>query len=142
MKTEKEIQSFIISRKIQGLKAVVSYYKDARLPEHKEIHGYSQAEALNRAEEKLESFLIDVRNYQEHKRFELLEISKQEKANYIRSYAIDQRQKADDFRDNHYIKFASLRRCIKAIQQLKGMYPELGIYSNHWLSLHKRISLN
>lgn len=135
-----EIKSSIISSKMQAMQNYLHYLKNSYLPELKE-QGTSQQSEIEKEKNRIEKFKIDIQHYNKHKRFNLLDISKHEQANYIRMYAIEQRQKARDFSQNTFIVVSSLRKCIAAIQILKTMYPQLEIYSNHWLSLPKPIIL-
>ena len=118
--------------KVQELIATVRHYENGYFPELKEHTGFTQAERLEVAKKALRDF--DRETWQP---------TKQEKANYLRGIAIEAREEADAFRDsNVYVKWDALRRCIHCIKELKKLYPELEIYSNHWLSLRKPIKLN
>jgi len=139
----KELINFAISNKIAQLKNRVSYYENGYYPELKECTGFSQYEHLEIAKSKLAEFIVDVSDYRKTLNVQYLGFSKTETANYLRLYAIEQREQANDFKDsNVYIKVRSLRNCINALNELKTLIPELNIYSNHWLSLRKPISLN
>ena len=126
------IRNRFIAFKIQELKQVVDYYQNGYFPELKDYTGLSQAEHLEMAKKALRDF--DRETWQP---------TKQEKANYLRRIAIEARREADAFVDsNIFIKWRRLRVCVYCIQELRKLYPELDIYSNHWLSLAKPIKLN
>jgi hypothetical protein len=137
---EAEIKAYIIARKIESLRACVNYYKNGFYPELEGCTGSSQAQHLERAENKLKAFLVDVNDYKHHQKFEVLPITDTEKLNYIRLFAIEKREQATDY-DNIWIKMRSLRLCVKALQLLKSIEPKLEIYSNHWLSLRTKINI-
>jgi len=116
--------------KVQELMQTVRYYENGYFPELKEHRGFSQAELLEMAKKSLRDF--DSESWQP---------TKQEKANYLRRIAIEAREEADTCSDVG-IKWGALRTCIRCIQELRQLYPELNIYTNHWLSLAKPIKLN
>lgn len=137
----KEIQVYIISKVLEAKDNVVTYYKEGYFPELYEYTGTDQNGHLQRAIDALEQFKIDVRDYNQNGRFDLLNISKQEQANYIRLYAIEQREMAHDFSGNPYIKIPSLKRCVNACRLLIDFYPVLEQYSYRFLASRKEISL-
>ena len=135
------IKYFIIQKKTEALRAVVTYYETNHLPDLIETTGRSQAERLNSAREDVNSFKVDVNDYRHHKRFDLLDISKSEMSNYIRLYAIEARETANNFPSNPLIKWMFYRQAIDAIHELKSLLPELEVYSNNFLSSRVKISL-
>jgi len=136
-----EIQNFIIQKKIEALRFTVSYYKNSYLPEISEYTGSSQIQHQERAEEALQSFLIDVQDYRRSQRFDLLSITDNEKINYTRLYAIEQRELARDFPDNPWIKIKSLKNAVRGCKALIEMIPALEIYSYHWLASRNAINM-
>ena len=126
------LKNRFIAFKIQELIQAVRHYQNGYFPELKDYTGLSQAEHLEIAEKALREF--DRETWQP---------TKQEKANYLRAIAIETREEAGAFRDsNIFIKWDALRRCVHCIQELRKLYPELNIYTNHWLSLRKPIKLH
>lgn len=118
--------------KVEELRQKVRYYQNGNFPELKEHTGCTQAELLEMAEKALRNF--DRESWQP---------TKQEKANYLRRIAIETREDADAFKDSDACaKWGALRVCVYCIQELRKLYPELNIYTNHWLSLAKPIKLN
>jgi hypothetical protein len=137
----KEIENFIIRQKVAALTDLINFYKTAFLPGMYDYSGITQPQALIRAEENKKAFLLDIKDYSKTGRFDLLEISESEILNYIRLYAVEQREKAQDFNLNPYIKIPSLKNCIIACKKLIELKPELNIYSLHWLSSRNIIKL-
>jgi len=137
----KEIVNFAIQKKLEHLAFNVNYYKTAFLPDIYEHSGRSQAEHLESAKERLEAFKLDVQDYRKSEHFQYLELTERDMANYIRMYAIEQREQAQDYSENHFIKWRCLRNCVAALNKLKEMLPELSIYSNHWLAGRNQITL-
>ena len=142
MQVDKEIQFFIIGAKLKSLNEIVNYYKNAYLPDIYEYTGNTQQKHYERALQKLNDFHRNVKDFGNHGRFDLLEIGEAEMLNYIRLFAIQKREQADDFKHNPLIKIPSLKKCIEALNLLKQLKPQLEIYSNHWLSTRNAISLN
>jgi len=139
---DKDIINFIITEKMGHLNRIVSHYKDSYLPDIYEYTGGNQQQHLESAKENLQRFKVNVNDFRETENFILLGITKTEQANYLRLYAIEQREQAEDWKGcNVFIYIRSLRNCIKAIQLLKGLYPELEIYSNKFLSSRNKINL-
>ena len=136
-----EIKVFIIAKKIEGLSNLVKYYETAFLPESYEYTGTTQSQKLERAKQDLESFKVDLLHYREHKRFDLLDITKSEMMNYLRLFAIEKLEQANDFKGNPFIVGRALRACIKAIQELIKLEPRLEIYSNKFLASRTVIKL-
>ena len=140
---DKELIAFMISKKIEALKAIVSYYDNGFYPELRELTGSDQYTHRDRAQKKLDDFLVDVNDCRVSGHTSYLKFTDTERANYLRVYAIEQRELADTWADsNVFIKWRSLRRCITALNMLKEMLPDLGIYSNHWLASRNIIKLN
>jgi hypothetical protein len=137
----KEIQSYIIAKVLEAKAETVTYYKNGYFPELYEYTGTDQSGHLQRAKDSLEQFKTDLLHYRENGRFDLLDISKTERANYIRLYAIEQREIAEDFSENPYIKIQSLKRCINACKLLIEFYPVLSQYSFRFLASRQKISL-
>ena len=126
------LKNRFIAFKIQELIETVRHYQNGYFPELKEHTGFSQEERLEMAKKALRDF--DRETWQP---------TKQEKANYLRRIAIEARREADAFVDsNIFIKWRRLRVCVYCIQELRKLYPELEIYTNHWLSLREPIKLN
>lgn len=139
---KKELISFCIAKKLEALRAKIHYYQTAFLPEIRDYTGSSQSEHLERAKKALEEFKIAINDYKESGQESYLNLSENEKANYIRVYAIEQREQARNWADsNIFIKWRSLRNAVIATNELKGMLPQLNIYSNHWLCSRTKISL-
>jgi hypothetical protein len=141
MEITKEIQFFIIGSKLQSLNKVVEYYKNSFLPDIYDYSGRSQQQHYESALKKLNEFHRDVKDFKKHGRFDLLKIEKTEMLNYVRLFAIQKREQADDFKYNPLIKIPNLKKCIKALNLLKQLKPQLEIYSNHWLSTRNEILL-
>lgn len=138
---EQHLKTYIISSKIKALKGTVLFYTE-RTSFDFEHDVFTKQERVQMAQEKLNSFLQDVKEYHRHGNFELLEIPKHEKAVFIRSYAIEERQKAVDFNQNPFIVIPALKNCVKALRMLVEIYPQLNTYSNHWLSSRNVIVIN
>ena len=141
MEITKEIQFFIIGSKLQSLNKVVEYYKNSFLPDIYDYSGRSQQQHYESALKKLNEFHRDVKDFKKHGRFDLLKIGETEMLNYVRLFAIQKREQADDFKYNPLIKIPNLKKCIKALNLLKQLKPQLEIYSNHWLSTRNEILL-
>lgn len=142
MEITKEIQFFIIGSKLKSLNKVVEYYKNSFLPDIYDYSGRSQQQHYESALKKLNEFHRDVKDFKKHGRFDLLKIGENEMLNYVRLFAIQKREQADDFKYNPLIKIPNLKKCIKALNLLKQLKPQLEIYSNHWLSTRNEILLN
>jgi hypothetical protein len=142
MEITKEIQFFIIGSKLKSLNKVVEYYKNSFLPDIYDYSGRSQQQHYESALKKLNEFHRDVKDFKKHGRFDLLKIGETEMLNYVRLFAIQKREQADDFKYNPLIKIPNLKKCIKALNLLKQLKPQLEIYSNHWLSTRNEILLN
>jgi hypothetical protein len=141
MEITKEIQFFIIGSKLKSLNKVVEYYKNSFLPDIYDYSGRSQQQHYESALKKLNEFHRDVKDFKKHGRFDLLKIGETEMLNYVRLFAIQKREQADDFKYNPLIKIPNLKKCIKALNILKQLKPQLEIYSNHWLSTRNEILL-
>jgi hypothetical protein len=138
MKTE--IKVFCVAEKIATLKNRVSYYQNNYLPEIESYTGSNQFQHLDRAKKDLDDFLDSYKWNKLDATFEALTLN--EKANFIRLYAIKAREQADNFKDsNLWIKWRELRACVAACNELRGLIPQLKLYSNHWLSIRKPIAL-
>ena len=136
-----ELKNNIISYKMQSLQREVDYYMNTFIPDSKEHTGWTQSQLLQQAKEKVERFKIDLIHYREHKRFDLLDIKDYEQLNFIRLYAVEQRDLASDFKDNPYIKVKALRNCVKAIKEMIKIEPRLEVFSNHWLASRNEIKI-
>jgi hypothetical protein len=141
MEITKEIQFFIIGSKLKSLNKVVEYYKNSFLPDIYDYSGRSQQQHYESALKKLNEFERDVKDFKKHGRFDLLKIGETEMLNYVRLFAIQKREQADDFKYNPLVKIPNLKKCIKALNLLKQLKPQLEIYSNHWLSTRNEILL-
>jgi hypothetical protein len=141
METTKEIQFFIIDSKLKSLNKVVEYYESSFLPDIYDYSGRSQQQHYESALKKLNEFHRDVKDFKKHGRFDLLKIGETEMLNCVRLFAIQKREQADDFKCNPLIKIPNLKKCIKALNLLKQLKPQLEIYSNHWLSTRNEILL-
>lgn len=137
----KDLISFSISQKLKGLINKVKHYEQSYLPELREYTGFTQHEHLDMAKEELERFRVGVNDYNLTGNELFLDFTPTEKANYIRLYAIEQREMAADYSSNPYIKVRALRRCVFALTELKRLVPELDVYSNHWLASRKIINI-
>lgn len=132
--------STIIAAHLRALKSIVEYY-ESKSSYVDEYHGGRSQQYIDGAKRDLREFQTDIKWYKEHGDFDLLKIKKHQIANYIREYATDLREEANAFPNNIYIKWGWRRRIIEALQVLKEMYPELEIYSNHWLASRNGITL-
>jgi hypothetical protein len=112
------------------------------LPELSEYTGRSQWQHLSDVKKESEKFDLAVREFYKTGYFRSLDFSKFEIANYLRTMAIDYRQKAEDFPQNPYIKIPSLKKAVRCCLLLQRIIPELKIYSKHWLTLPKVIQIN
>jgi hypothetical protein len=129
-----KLNNFIIHKKIEALSDQVIYYKSKYLPDIYEYTGQSQGQHLQYAEEKLKEFKRDVNDYKQNKRFDLLDITKQEMAQFTRLFVADSYDLACDFSHNPLITGPALREAILAIQELKKLLPELEIFSNRTIA--------
>jgi hypothetical protein len=137
-----EIKTFIINYKMDSLRNTVNYYKSNYLPELKSLTGYDKAEHIERANEKLNNFYIDVQYYNKSKNFDYLtDIQENDILQSLRLYAVTQKEQAEDFKDNIYIVGRCLRESVKAINILKEYKPQLKIYSNKYLASRKVITI-
>ena len=133
----KTLQSQVISRHIQTLNAKVRYYENLYDPESKHNHGFSTQEYAERARKELEDFKDSVK----YLSFDKLDISRSNKANYLRAYAIECYDMARDFSENAYLVMRRLRECVEIRQELIKMYPELEIYSNRGICTRVAITI-
>tara|TARA_R110000772_G_scaffold46279_5_gene105700 strand:+ start:1915 stop:2313 length:399 start_codon:yes stop_codon:yes gene_type:complete len=127
IKHKKGLRSFALRLQTE----VVEYWENKHDPELKHNTGRSTYERAEEAREKLKNMETDL----------LPDVTKEFFANYLRKEAIEARRTANDFPGNPWIKWGQLRRVIELLKDLKTLIPDLEIYSNHWLSLPKKISL-
>lgn len=138
---KRELETAIISRKLKALKRIVEYYKTAFLPDVYEYTGSSKADLLRRAEKELDKFQSSVNTYYSTGNFDLLDISENEKANYLIQYAEDCYNLARDYTGNVFIVSRNLRRCVQVRQECIKIYPQLETYSNRAFALGYRMSI-
>jgi hypothetical protein len=129
----------IVNFKASLIRNTIYYYENSYLPELKEQTGNSPADYIHRYKRELENFLYDART---GTRLENLGISKTEILNFLRSEAIDYRQRASSHSENPYIKISSLRKAVTFAHLLIEIEKELEIYSLHWLCSRNPIQLN
>lgn len=130
----------IITKHLQALKSIVEYYESKRSYIDEYYEGCSQ-QYLDRADRDLREFKSSINHYRERGNFDSLGLKKHQIANYIRAYAADLREEANAFPNNVYIKWGWCREIIAALKVLKEVYPELEIYSNHWLASRNCITI-
>ena len=134
----KSFQNQIISKHINSLRLAVDYWNNLHDPEHKHNHGFSTQERAVMAQEELDSFLDDTK----YLSFDKLPISKSDRANYLRAYAIECYDMANDYNENPFIVMRRLRDCVEIRQELIKLYPELEIYSNRGICTRVAITVN
>ena len=132
------LQSRVISSHIQSLRCEVTYYENLHDPELKHNTGFSASERAEFARKELKDFIDSVK----YMSFDKLEISKSEKANYLRAYAIECYDMACDFKDNPYLVMRRLRECVEIRQELIKLYPQLETFSNRGICTRVTIRIN
>jgi hypothetical protein len=137
-----ELINFCIQKKMENQQMVIRYYRDGYFPELRECTGSSQEEYIERAERAVDDFRICVLDYRKTGHFQYLKFTKSELLNYIRLYAIEQRELAEQWTGaNVYIEMRALRTCVTAVKTLKELEPKLRIYSNSWIAKRTKIHL-
>lgn len=129
----------LINFRLNCLDSSIYYYENSFLPELKNTCGYTQGDKLRRLKEERKKLLQDLRS---DTKLKYLDFSKSEILNFLRLEAIQQREKADDFKHNPLIKIPSLKKAVKNAQLLIQIEPKLEIYSLHWLTSRNPIKIN
>ena len=144
MELDKTLQWHVIGQKLQQLSNVVSHYENSYLPDLYHHTGRTQAECLHRAKEELQAFRASVNDFRVtgHWQYVEAEISKSELCNYLRCYAIEMREHAENWSENVLIVMRSLRECMRVIAKLKNLLPEIDCYNNRTIASRTRIRIS
>lgn len=132
-------RDIIINAKLRGINSLIQHNENTYKPEMKECFGYSQAEYLGRLEQKKEKLIHE---QQQGYPLQYMDISKAEALNYLRADAADMRRTANQFPQNHSMRWNFYRKAIKIAQTMIQVEPRLEMYSLHWIINATPIHLN
>lgn len=139
---EPEFLNFAIGEKLAELNQKLRHYKDNYLPDIYSYTGSTQAQHAEKAAQALDAFKSNIAAYRHTGNTDFLGFTRHELANYLRSFAIEQYETAQDWNGiNIYIVLPALRKAVKALNELKKLVPELNIYSHRYLVSRTKIQV-